>query len=161
MGIFCRRKSKDNSWASEAREKLQWEVASGLHKLQHCWAEFMHRHTECLSRKGRVIMLCCFTVLGSAYCGMLIWKGFIDKDTDRPELPRIQTSTPMRVDIAPSIEKREILRVLQFKRHLDSMARSPDPNNYYRDLMRRRPGLMDSLIAFEMLHDAVKPNAGE
>ena len=153
MGIFSKRKTQDTSWASETREKLQWKLALGLHQIQRAWAAFMHRHTAHLSRKGNLLMLYAFTLLGSAYCCMLICKGFMGKDTDRSELPRIQTSVPVNPITAPSVEEREILRVLHFKRYLDSLAKSPDGNHYYRDLMRRRPGLMDSLRAFEMLHN--------
>lgn len=157
MGRISNQKSKASSKMAMAKDKLLGKVAFGLHTVQHQWATCMHRHSERLSRKGKLTMLVCFTFFSSVYCCYLIAKGLTRTETARVTMPEIKAAVRVNPEIATPLPKQEIVRVLQFKKHLDSLAHSPGGDHYYQELVRRHPGLMDSLAAFKMIYGAASP----
>lgn len=118
------------------------------------WAEWMHRQSLRLGRRGRMISLAAFTCIFGACCLLLIFSGgahlsngpFVQPDRivsirapDEPEFPAAVPDTLLLNQIAA------------FKSYLQDIEASESGRKVRDSLLKARPGLMDSIRMAESI----------
>lgn len=130
-------------------------MAERILRLHRKWADEAQRQSERLSRKGKITMLALFIAAGMAgsilcFSKVLQSSAFAFRiGTIRS--PVVETDTFKRKPTIPASIKN------RFQFFMDSLARSPGGSNLQDSLLRKYPGLLDSIALIERLETDNKP----
>lgn len=152
MKLF-QRKKKD---AGDPQKALPSWLASGTGKIREKWVALLQRSTSRLTRQGWIAVLVVIILSGNGYGIYKILSAF-DSPIERPSPGRISLPRDSAGERQPSFRSRpvqgvEFERIMRFKRHMDSLARSPTGRVTFDSITSRRPGLMDSLLLIEQYY---------
>lgn len=133
-----------------AAERIQYRCV--LWKKR--WAVWMENKYNRLSLKKKTIILLCFVTFTGGYSIFLVVSAFNNRQSlghsaTRFSIPRhIKTtvSNPIR---NYAVHDEEYKRIHRFRLYMDSLYKDPSGRSLYDSIIRRRPGLMDSVFMAE------------
>ncbi|MCV9926315.1 hypothetical protein OIU83_01520 [Flavobacterium sp. LS1R49] len=120
----------------------------------------MERKTSHFSQLTWITILFCFTILTGACSIYLIVKSITGDATRHISITPIIKPTnavPFEyetVKLNPVISTTEFENIILFRRHMDSLERSPTGKKTYDSIVRFRPGLLDSLKLVEYYYES-------
>jgi hypothetical protein len=132
---------------------MKWRIK--INRLMHCLAEKLSEKAAGYSRGQQRFLLVMFCLLFSVISSSILVETFYGSSATgilvKPvKLPRYigQSLLPH----CPVISEKSFLRVEQFRHMLDSISRLD--TSFYKEIIRERPGLTDSIDLFEKLYHA-------
>jgi hypothetical protein len=155
MKFTFKRNSKKNP-ITEANKSSLWQRFDEANlRLQHKCADWLERKTSHFSRLNWIIILFCFTI-GTGACSIYLIVSSIS-GTAIKNISITPISKPANavsfehetMKINPVISIIEFENIILFRRHIDSLGRSPTGKKTYDSIVRVRPGLLDSLQQVE------------
>lgn len=114
-------------------------------------AHWMQLKTECLSPAAKRIVLFAFLIITVSLSIYLMVK-----PPGKNPIGSGSITLPAKQDIPGNREfltETEYDKLKSFRQYMDSLARSPDGSEAYRDFNRAHPGLLDSIRTLEQLYD--------
>ena len=123
--------------------------------IQDKWARKMCSVTSGLPKRKLICLLGLFVILSGSTCFYIISESFSNSTMNSIKI--IPISKPIdgiRESVSVisrplSISGTEFRRIISFRKHLDSLRKSPTGKKTYDSINRCRPGLMDSLVFIE------------
>jgi hypothetical protein len=154
--------NKQNESRIPVSEKAAASVGGMINRVQSKFGTVLNNKTSNLSKRGKIILFICFSLLfgGSSVC--LIVKG-ITNSVEAYKNPTIRSITvPKHYDKTgmpgvknPSVvSPAEMNRIRFFRRYMDSLSRSTHGSLLYDSIIRERPGLLDSISQVERMYMA-------
>ncbi len=149
----------NNKKPSAGQDLRQWrmaaKIAAGLHWVQRSWADCMNKSFGRLSPRGRKWALLLFFFGMMIYSGLLVVSAFkqgihfIDAPV-KLSLPDVlrKTSPPPASPGQPSF----LLPIKKFRHYLDSLGSTENGRLIRDSLLRKRPGLLDSIRQIEKVY---------
>ena len=130
-----------------------------LGRQRHC-ADMMQRKSERLSPTGKLVLLSLFCLSASSMSIYLVATSLSRKTNKVISVPAIKTPaytarTGDENTRSPVlISRQEFLRIERFRRYMDSLSRNVSGRLVYDSIVKRRPGLMDSLALIEHMYQS-------
>lgn len=152
---FKRNNKKDPVRADRFKGNLLQKLEQANLRLQYKCAQWLERKTAHLSRKSWIFILISFTLLTSGCCIYLIVDSFSKTTSSSITITPIAKPTntmqkgKQMINSSPSISKIEYEKIIQFRRYIDSLGRSPTGRKLQDSILQCRPGLLDSLSIVE------------
>lgn len=162
LSLFRKKKTPGLPIENVAQEKLANNIVSACFRFQRKWADFMQRHTERLSRKGKLNILCLFCVAAASLSIYFIASSVTHRKASSFTVIHLK-KPPYAVNAGDEktkalviISEDEYKKIHRFRNYMDSLARSPSGKQLYESILSQRPGLMDSIMIIEELYKAKK-----
>lgn len=130
-------------------DTIAQRLAAMILKAQHLWAVFMQRQSERLSRKAKILLLFAGGISSIGVSTVIIYTSVTGPGKDPLGLTTIQPLDRFPVKTPQVIDTIRIKRILVFKSYMDSLARDSLGRPEYNQIIKARPGLMDSLRIIE------------
>ena len=146
---------KDPEKADGIRENLLQKFDEANLRLQYKCANWLESKTAQLSRQSWIVILFSFTVVSSGCNIYLIVKslsGAVTRTITVVPISKPINAVAFEDEIIKrnvTITKTELERIVRFRRYMDSLARSPTGKKGYDNILKHRPGLLDSLTTIE------------
>ncbi|PWS32184.1 hypothetical protein [Pedobacter paludis] len=147
-------KRKSGATKSSGRERMANAVVGSVLKMQRAWAAWMDKSINRYSVRKRKFFLVLFCALGTSYFSSQLVMLFV---SDSPLSVPAKTSLQVQVELKPNTSnsedqiklKAKIERFKDYLRTLDSTSQGRQKKS---DLLKRRPGLLDSIAAYEKMN---------
>lgn len=160
LSLFRKRKAHGSLKENAAQERLANSIVSACIRFQQRWADFMQRHTERLSRNGKLIILSLFCLTAGSLSVYFIWSSVTSHKAS--SIPVIHLKKPPYALKSGDedtkawviVSKAEYEKIQRFRFYMDSLARSPSGKHIYDSILSRRPGLMDSIFFIENIYQS-------
>ena len=157
--LFSNKKNKKGAAANKAPDLIAKNF-DGFIKCQQNWSNWLHHKTEKVSARRKLIILILFCVLTCGYNLYLLTVTFSEKNLlnfsvtalKKPEYA--SNSGNENTKAAAIIVEEQNKRIENFKRYMDSLARSPTGNTIHDSILAIRPGLMDSISLIENMYQS-------
>lgn len=160
LSLFRKRKTHGSATENVAQEKLANNIVSACFRFQRKWADFMQRHTERLSRKGKLNILCLFCVAAASLSIYFIASSVTNRKASSFTVIHLK-KPPYAVNAGDEntkafiiISEDEYKKIHRFRYYMDSLARSPSGKQLYESILSQRPGLMDSILLIENIYQS-------
>ncbi|XHR94312.1 hypothetical protein ACFJIV_29175 [Mucilaginibacter sp. UC70_90] len=149
-----KKKTEPHPASASAGDRVAGRIASGILWLQKHWAEAMSRQSEKLRPGSRKVILavCCLSML--LYSSFLLASGFsghtrLIAGPTSIRIPKgvILPQDTMRRAVTPGFMK----PITKFHEYLDSLEHTTEGRHTRDSLLRKRPGLLDSIRHLEQL----------
>lgn len=140
--LFKRKKEKkENQWS------LATKAFKSLLFVQRRWATWMGKKSAHWTKKQTTVYLVLFCIAFSGISVLIL----VDTFNSKPRPSPITVQSLPTIPMMPSqpeirITDSDIAVIMQFNRYLDSLQTTPDGMRQYQELVRDRPGLVDSLL---------------
>jgi hypothetical protein len=160
LSLFRKKKAYAQLKGNAAQERLANNIVSACIRFQQGWANFMQRHTERLSRKGKLIALSLFCMITGSLSIYLIAGSVSSHKTSSLTVihlkkpPYALKSGDENTKALVIVSKAEYDKIQRFRFYMDSLARSPSDKQLYDSILSRRPGLMDSILLIENIYQS-------
>ena len=160
LSLFTKRKTQSPVKENPAQERLASSIVSACISLQQKWADFMQRHTERLSRKGKLVILSLFCMIAASLSIYLIASSVTSRKASSfavihlKKLPYTVKSGDENTKALVIVSKAEYERIQRFRFYMDSLARSPSGKQLHDSILIHRPGLMDSILLIENIYQS-------
>lgn len=153
FGILKKRK-RDHRSTDKPRltDRAARKGAGIIISLQRKWAESMHQLTRNWTVTQKKIALVCFCTLLGAHSGIALYQAFNPRPKKQTVIPVTRIRQPLIQESrirAPSSGDPAYRRVRQIHAWLDSLQTTTEGRKRYDSLMKKRPGLMDTIITIE------------
>jgi hypothetical protein len=158
LSLFRNKKRQKTVFENTAQDRIAKNVVGKLLRLQQRWAAFMERHTERLSIKWKLILLFFFCLCSGGLSILFIARILINNHSvsfhvTQGKIPQhIGKSGDEKTKAITIITKEEYGEIQQFKKYMDSLARTPSAKKHYDSILINRPSLMDSVILIENIY---------
>ncbi len=157
LSLFKNKKKVKHGVETNERDRIAKAIVVKCIVLQQQWAAFMQHHSQRLSAKWKVIILTLFCLCAGGSSLFLIAKSLTGHHTFSFRITQIKNSLFQKdrdeeVRIDEMITKEQYDKIEHFSRYMDSLARSPSGKILYNNILITRPGLMDSIVLFENIH---------
>jgi hypothetical protein len=119
-------------------------VASYIEQLKRKLADFLGRQSEKLTVPQRKVMLLLFGLTIGSICVGLVIRPFAGDQQERFTIPT-SVEAPKLIQPDAAIGKTDYQSLVWFKRVMDSLKHSPKGRAQYEQIMKERPGLLDSV----------------
>lgn len=131
-----------------------------LSSIEHRAAAWLQQKTRHVSKRAWLCLLVLFVLSVGSYCSYLIIGSFsaipaAPFTISRIPLPK-QPVTGEPKKAKPSFSPKAYNRIQSFQLYMDSLARSPAGRAAYDSILRRHPGLPDSVRRIEMEYQSFK-----
>lgn len=130
-------------------------------RLQKKCVHWLEQKTSHFSRLNWIVILFCFIVITGSCSIYLIVTSFSNNTTKNITVIPItkpNNSTPLEKEIIPLNgiirSKTEFVKIIQFRRYLDSLGRSPTGKKMYDSIVQYHPGILDSLAVVENFYNS-------
>jgi predicted PurR-regulated permease PerM len=130
-------------------------------RLQKQCAHCLERRTSHFSRLNWIVILFCFVVITGSCSIYLIVTSFSNNTTEKISVIPItkpNNSILLEKEIIPLNgiirSKTEFVKIIQFRRYLDSLGRSPTGKKMYDSIVQYHPGILDSLAVVENFYNS-------
>ncbi|TRW22016.1 hypothetical protein FMM05_18850 [Flavobacterium zepuense] len=155
-------KSKKGNSDEPSKGIIAEKLTAIYNKLQSGWAGWMSQRTSDLSKRDWVISLACFVLLMGGYSTYLVISGFtgtsavISNNVSNIRKPAYtgQMDEPQNTGAPPSDAGHA--RIVGFRKYMDSLQADPSGKRIYDSIIKKRPGLMDSLVQVENYYQQFK-----
>jgi hypothetical protein len=160
LSLFRKKKPYGLLKENAAQERFANNIVSACIRFQQRWADFMQRHTERLSRNGKLITLSLFCLTTGSLSIYLIassvtmGKGSVFTVIHLKKLPNAIKSGDENTKASLIATKDGFERIQRFRLYMDSLAGSPSGKKLYDSILGQRPGLMDSLFLIEKIYQS-------
>ncbi|OCB71235.1 hypothetical protein B0A79_22155 [Flavobacterium piscis] len=124
-------------------------------RLQYKCAQWLERKTSHFSRFNWIVVLFTFIVFTGGCSIYLIVNSFSNNKSRNITIAPITKPTnhislkKKPPELNTIISKTEFEKITSFRKHMDSLGRSPTGKKTYDNIMSNRPGLLDSLTIIE------------
>ncbi len=158
--LFKKRTTPTSVIKNAAQERLASYFVSACIRFQQRGADCMQRHTERLSRKGKIITLSLYCLTAGSLSVYLIASGMMShKASSITVIHFKQPSYAVRSGDENTkafviVSKAEYENVQRFRFYMDSLARSPSGKPLHDSILSLRPGLMDSVLLIEKIYQS-------
>lgn len=159
MAFLFRKKNETEAVEPDKNhDRVLRQMVNSCLRLQTSWAQWMGERTEHLSNKTLHCLLLVFIVLAGGYSIHLIGQSFSGHQTNAFSVTPIKKPKHVlqsRDDVSlPYMIVRETnyQRIIQFRRYMDSLARSPTGKAMHDNILLSRPGLQDSIRLIEKIY---------
>jgi hypothetical protein len=155
MKFTFKKNSKKNPITEDIKSSLWQRFDEANLRMQHKCADWLERKTSHFSRLNWIIILFCFTIGTGAYSIYLIFNsitGDAIKNISVTPITKPTNAVPFEqktMKVNPVISTTKFENIILFRRHMDSLGRSPTGKKTYDSIVRFRPGLLDSLQLVE------------
>jgi len=164
MAFLFRKKNKTESAEPDNNhDRVLRQMVNECLQLQTCWAQWMGRRTQHLSRKTLIILLLTSTTLAGAYSIYLIGQSFSGNQTNVISVTPIKKPVHIlqtgEATALPDmkVSKTDYQGIIRFRGYMDSLTRSPAGKAAYDSIILCRPGLLDSIRLIEKIyHSQIK-----
>jgi len=158
MKLFGKKRA-DNQLPEE-RGILTEKVESIFIQLQSGWAGWMSRRTALLTKKEWIAILIVLMTCMGGYSGYLIFCGFTGNAVNTIKAATIRKpahiSKTGEVNNKAGTSDKQYLRIISIRHYLDSLAADPTGKDVYNSIIKKRPGLLDSLRQAENYYKQLK-----
>jgi len=160
MLLFRNRKIEKPDKGNAAQEKLARNIVSNCIRLQQRWANVMQRHTERLSRKGKLALLSLFCLTAGSVSIYFIWSSIAIRKassftvTRLTKPPHAGKSGDENTKAFLIVSEREYQKMQRLRLYMDSLARSPAGKKVYDSILSYRTGLIDSILLIETIYQS-------
>ncbi|SDW13656.1 hypothetical protein SAMN05444410_101318 [Hydrobacter penzbergensis] len=160
LSLFRKRKTKGSGKRNVAQERVASSIVSACIRLQQRWANFMQRHTERLSRNGKLILLSLFCLTAGSISIYFIANSLLSRKASSftvaplTKPPYANKSGDENTKAFVIISKAEYEKIQRFRFYMDSLARSPSSKKVHDSILTNRPGLMDSILLLETIYQS-------
>ena len=152
---FFKSKPVPSSHESSITPTVDHTLFVGLEKLKRNAADYMCIQSERLSTHQKrlvFVMACCIACGG---CAAMIVHA-VQGDSKMSSIIPVRINVPpvlhSQIQAAPIVTDAQYKRLLKFKNSCDSLQRSEGGMILYEDMIRSRPGLMDSVDFLISIH---------
>lgn len=153
FGIFKKRKQdRPSALKTGLTDRAARKGAGIIIGLQRKWAESMHKLTRNWTGTQKKTALICFCTLLGAHSGIALYQAFNPSPKKQTVIPVTRMHRPLLQESkirAPSSGDPAYRRVKQIHAWLDSLQTTAEGRKRYDSLMKKRPGLMDTIIMIE------------
>jgi hypothetical protein len=124
-------------------------------RLQLTCAQWLERKTAHFSRLHWIVVLFTFIVFTGSCSIYLIVKSFSGNTTKNITVIPITKPTnsvslkEKPIELHTISSKAELVKIIRFRRYMDSLGRSPTGKKTHDSIEQHRPGLLDSLTILE------------
>jgi len=132
-----------------------------LAKLKRKTADFIGKQSERLSTRQKwiaFVMLCC---IAGSVCGAMIVRA-VQGNSKMSSIRPVNINVPPIIhpesQAVPMVTDEQYKRLIKFKRSCDSLQRSEQGKIQYKDMVRSRPGLMDTVDFLISIKEASSHN---
>lgn len=144
---------------SEKSEKVAGVIATYLLWIQKGFARFMAARTAGLSNKSLKIWLAIFCVAFGGASFLALLGVFAGKDKGGDNLKPTSVSFPHYYHQSdwrplPTLSHRDMLKIVRFRKYMDSLATSPSGQKIYDSIQQVRPHLLDSVRTLETFYQS-------
>ncbi len=160
LSLFRKRKTQSSVKENAAQERLANNIVSACIRFQQRWADFMQRHTERLSRNGKLIILSSFCLTAGSLSIYFIASSVTSRKASSFTMIHLK-KTPYAVKSGDEntkalliVTKAEFEKIQRFRIYMDSLARSPSGKKLRDSILSQRPGLMDSIHLIENIYQS-------
>lgn len=160
LSLFRKGKTQSSAKENAAQERLANHIVSVCIRFQQRWADFMQRHTERLSRNGKLIILSLFCLTAGSLSIYLIANSVVKREASSFTVTHLKTpplagkSGDENTKASVIVSKAEYGKIQRFRFYMDSLARSPSGKKVYDSILIQRPGLMDSIFLIEKIYQS-------
>lgn len=160
LSLFTKRKTQTPVKENPAQERLASNIVSACIRLQQKWADFMQRHAERLSRKGKLIVLSLFCLTAGSLSIYLIASSVTSRRASSftiiplKKRPYTVKSGDEITKALVIVSKAEYEKIQRFRSYMDSLARSPSGKQLHDSILIHRPSLMDSIFIIEKIYQS-------
>lgn len=145
--------------ANGTQPPVPGKIAGVVNAFQRRIADQLQERSERLSAGTKKKLLALFMAIFCSISGWITWRALEIQPgtplmTAQPAMamPSVPEKNDPTVSKDGKVSVREYLMVAQFHRYLDSLAQSADGRQIRENLLRGRPGLLDSLLLVEKLY---------
>jgi hypothetical protein len=145
--------------ATGAGDKAAGWIANTILRVQRCFADVLEKKSMSWKTKQQWIFLYMVCLLFGGLSVITIVKSFNKKSQNilsKPAAIKTPRMMPDENRNSVVITDNEIRKVHIFKHTLDSLSKTDDGKIKVKNLMMRRPGIMDSLEMVEQLYYSQK-----
>ena len=154
MRLFKRNTIQQTSVISD--KAAMW-IANRILKMQTKFADILYQKSFSWKTRQQWIFLFTVCVVFGGLSVFIVIRSFNNKsDLKKPSAIQIPKMMPVDQQHSVTITDKEIRQVHVFKHTLDSLSRSDDGKTKVKNLLGRRPGLMDSLELVEQSYYSQK-----
>ncbi|KFF16586.1 hypothetical protein [Flavobacterium hydatis] len=146
---------------SDKRNSLWQKFDETNLRLQKKCAHWLEQRTSHFSRLNWIVILFGFIVITGSCSIYLIVTSFSNNTTKNITVIPItkpNNSIPLEKEIIPLNgiirSKTEFVKIIQFRRYLDSLGRSPTGKKMYDSIVQHRPEILDSLAVVENFYNS-------
>jgi len=146
-------KRKDNAFTGNViREKFN-SLANKRKEWQRRAADKMQHETDKIPVAKKKGLLAAIVLLTCLLLGYQVWNSFERKSgpvvtaTGKINMPRLPDNDWRKVDT------KAYKHILSFEGYLDSLDKTPEGRKIIEELIRKRPGLLDSLVKAKRLFE--------
>jgi len=153
MRSIFRKKIKESSPGQE--NKISAGVRNFTHQIKTNWAGYMAKGTAGLSKRSLILTLITFVLLTGGLSAYTVLKSLVAKPAAMLSITKIEApnsgSGKSGIDLskALSMSEQEYQRVTQFRHYMDSLAQSELGQITRDSILKKHPGLMDSVRYIE------------
>ena len=157
LSLFKNRQKEKRAVDTSNQDRIAKMIVVKTIFLQRQWATFMQHHSRRLSRKWQSVILSLFCFCAGGCSIFLIAKSLTGNHTLSFRITQIKNSLfekgrNEKVSNDEMITREQHEKIENFRRYMDSLARSPSGKILYKNILRSHPGLMDSLALFENIY---------
>ncbi|KIA95590.1 MULTISPECIES: hypothetical protein [unclassified Flavobacterium] len=146
---------------SDKRNSL-WQKFDEMNlRMQNMCAHWLEQKTSHFSRLNWIVILFSFIICTGSCSIYLIVTSFSNNTTKNITVIPIMkpnNSIPLEKETIPLNgiirNKAEFERIIEFRRYLDSLGRSPTGKKMYDSIVQYHPGLLDSLAILENYYNS-------
>ena len=140
-------------------EKVAGAIATYLLRLQNGFAGYMAACTAGLSKKRLKIWLTIFCISFGGMSFFVFLGVFGNKNGAGENLKPTPLTYPRhynqsQTQMLPTISHRDMEKIAQFKKYMDSLAISPSGRKVYDSILVVRPHLLDSVRLLETIYQS-------
>ena len=144
---------------SEKSEKVAGVIATYLLRIQKGFARFMAARTAGLSKKGLKIWLAIFCASFGGASIVALLGVFASKEKGGDNLKPTPLSFPQYYHQSdrrplPALSHRDMVKIVRFRKYMDSLANSSSGRKIYDSIQRVRPHLLDSIRTLETFYQS-------
>lgn len=147
--------TQDPAGKDRTKSKLLQQFDEANLRLQYKFADWLERMTAHWSRKNWMFILVIFTLVTSG-CSIYVMVDSFSKPrvSSIPITPFVKPTNTLQShekmdQLKVAISKGEYEKLVRFRRHMDSLGRSPTGKKIKDSINQNRPGLLDSLTLVE------------
>ena len=156
------KKRKQVSVNNGIQERIAKTIVSRFIQLQGNWSVFMQRLTERLSIRSKKLGITLFCLVAGGYSFYTLMDGFSSQRKKPFELATIKTpgyvvrDDEEKLNAFTIIPEKEYRKIHEFRKYMDSLARSDTGKLIADSILHARRGLMDSIIQIEHIYQLQK-----
>lgn len=157
MVFLFRKKETKTTETGESNDRILRQMVNACLRLQNCWAQWMGRRTDHLSRRKLLFLFVVFIVLSGGSSGYLLERSFsghrstVFRVTSIKSPDNILQTGDFAQQPDSLISKIFYQRIILFHKYLDSLSRSPSGKARYDSIVAGRPGLPDTIRLIEKI----------